>query len=618
MITAQGLSKQYGEQILFKDVTFSIGDRERVGLVGRNGHGKSTLFKILTGQEPYDKGKIITPQNYRIGYLSQHIDFTKDTVLEEACLGLPEEQMHDEWRVEKILTGLGFTQDDFLRDPLEFSGGYQIRINLAKVLVSEPNLLLLDEPTNFLDILSIRWLTGFLKAWQNELVIICHDRNFMDSITTHTLAIHRMAVRKIKGTTTAYYSKIVEEEEIHEKSRLNEEKKRREAQEFINRFKAKASKAKQAQSRMKALERMGQMEKLDNIATLAFSFRHAPFQAKNLMEVKGLTFNYGPGQPDLIKDLSFTVGRNDKICIVGKNGKGKTTLLKLLAGHLNPVEGEIKEHDKTQKAYFEQSHTASLHSDMTVEEEIISNHPDKDRGAARSICGAMMFSGDLALKKISVLSGGEKCRVLLGNLLVKPSNLLLLDEPSNHLDMESTDTLMEATARFDGGMIMITHNEAILHRLATKLIVFHNDEVSFFDGNYGEFLRQIGWGDETSLKEKSEKTKATGTKPKLNKKELRKARADLNARRSAALKPYREKMAELEELVPKLEGKLESENQALAGASQREESDEIASLSKSTTQTRKLLDEASGELEKATIDYKKKEATFDEEKELLQ
>jgi ATP-binding cassette subfamily F protein 3 len=421
-------------------------------------------------------------------------------------------------------------------------------------------------------------------------------------------------VRKIKGTTTAYYNKIVEEEEIHEKSRLNEEKKRREAEEFINRFKAKASKAKQAQSRMKALEKMGQMEKLDNIATLAFSFKYAPFSAKNVMEVKGLSFAYSPDQPKLIEDLTLAVGRNDKICIVGKNGKGKTTLLKLLAGELSSVDGEIKEHPNVKKAYFEQSHTASLHSDMTIEEEIILNHPDKDRGAARAICGAMMFSGDLALKKISVLSGGEKCRVLLGNLLVKPANLLLLDEPSNHLDMESTDALMEATAKFDGAMIMITHNEAILHRLATKLIVFKNDRVFLFEGGYADFLSQVGWDDEESGKGVKVKTEAA--KPKLNKKELRKARADLNAKRSKVLTPLKKRVEELEGLIPELEADLEADNELMVKAAEKANGEDIARISQSTARIRNSLDEAYGELERVNLEIEEAEATFEEEKKL--
>lgn len=613
MITIQNLSKQYGEQVLFKDASFSIGDRERVGLVGRNGHGKSTLFKILTEQEPFDQGQIITPRNYRIGYLNQHINFTRNTVLEEGCLGLQEEQINDEWRVEKILSGLGFSEDDFFRHPGEFSGGYQIRINLARVLVSEPNLLLLDEPTNFLDILSIRWLTGFLKTWPNEMLIICHDRGFMDAVTTHTMGIHRCGIRKMKGTTDAYYGKISLEEEQHEKQRLNEERKQQEAEEFINRFRAKATKAKQVQSRIKALERMGETEKLENIANLAFSFRHAPFQAKRMMEVKGLTFSYGPDQPCLINHLDFTVGPHDKICIIGKNGKGKTTLLKLLAGQLEPLSGEIRTHEKVEKAYFEQSHTASLHEDRTVEEEIMSSHPDNDRGASRKICGAMMFSGDLALKKIAVLSGGEKCRVLLGNLLVKPANLLLLDEPTNHLDMESTDALMDAAEAFRGALIMITHNEVLLHRIATKLIVFHNEDVFFFDGTYADFLSQIGWGDDESLSDKKGKDKREEEKGKVSKKDLRKARAELTARRSAVLTPLRKEMDELEKKIMALEERLEEENEALVRASQESDSDLIIKLSKSTGELRDTIDMAYADLDRVTYDYERFEERLEEE-----
>lgn len=616
MITVHNLSKQYGEQVLFKNISFSIGNRERVGLVGRNGHGKSTIFKILTGLEPYDSGKIITPQNYRIGYLSQHIDFTKDTVLEEGCLGLSEESIGEEWRVEKMLSGLGFTEDDFFRDPLEFSGGYQIRINLAKVLLSEPNLLLLDEPTNFLDILSIRWLTGFLKSWPNELLTICHDRSFMDSVTTHTIGIHRLAIKKIKGSTSLFYNKVVEEEEIYEKTRINEEKKRSETEQFINRFRAKASKSKQVQSRVKALEKMGRLDKLGNISNLSFSFKYAPFTAKTLLEVKDISFSYGSDEPDLFNKLSFTLSRNDKICIIGKNGKGKTTLLKLLAGQLLPIKGEIKEHGSVKKGYFEQSHTASLHDEMTVEEEIIANHPDKDRGAARSICGAMMFSGDLALKKISVLSGGEKCRVLLGNLLVKPTNLLLLDEPSNHLDMESTDSLMEASASFDGAVIMITHNESILHQIATKLIVFHNNDVFFFDGGYSDFLDKIGWGDEDSSRAKKDKGEPLKEKPKLSKKEMRKARADLNIRRSGVLKPIKQKIDELEKNIDELKNVILENDGAIIIALQNNDGDAISSLSKLSTKTNKLLTKSNINLEKNRSDYEKADAAFKDEMKL--
>ncbi|MBT7590056.1 MAG: ABC-F family ATP-binding cassette domain-containing protein, partial [Candidatus Scalindua sp.] len=327
MISVQYLSKHYLEQVIFDNISFNLNPRERTVLVGRNGHGKTTLFRMLTGQEQCDEGIIAVPKNYRIGYLSQHINFTKPTVLEEGCCTLPKDQEGDDWRVKSVLSGLGFTEDDFDRDPSEFSGGYQIRLNLAKVLVSDPNLLLLDEPTNFLDIVSIRWLTGFLNNWKNEVVIISHDRGFTDSVATHTLGIHRHKIVKIKGTTQEYYDRILKSEEIHEKQRLNEDKKRKQAESFINSFRAKAGHASLVQSRVKSLEKQEVLKKLEKISTLSFSFNFAPFPAKSIMEAQDLTFSYNGNDSPLIDHLNFNIESNDKICIIGKNGKGKTTLL---------------------------------------------------------------------------------------------------------------------------------------------------------------------------------------------------------------------------------------------------------------------------------------------------
>ncbi|GAF74664.1 unnamed protein product, partial [marine sediment metagenome] len=276
MITVQDLSKQYGEQIIFDRVSFTIGPGERVGLVGRNGHGKTTLLRLLIGEEAYDAGRVTLPRDYRVGHQAQHIRFTKPTVLEEGCLGLPEDAQSDEWRVKKTLSGLGFTEEDFGRSPDELSGGYRMRLSLTKVLVSDPNLLLLDEPTNFLDIVSIRWLERFLRAWQGELIVITHDRGFMDSVTTHVMGIYRTKLRKIAGSTKKYYEQIVQEEEVYEKRRITQEKKRKQTEQFINRFRSKARHAGMVQSRIKALEKQGSMEKLVEAPVLSFSFNAAP------------------------------------------------------------------------------------------------------------------------------------------------------------------------------------------------------------------------------------------------------------------------------------------------------------------------------------------------------
>lgn len=492
MIKVQNLTKYFGEQLLFDSVSFSLSRGERVGLVGRNGSGKSTLFKLLRDEEHPDEGQIVIPKGYKIGHLAQHLKFTEDTILEEACLGLPPGREDEAYKAEIILSGLGFSEDDMYLPPSHFSGGFQIRINLAKVLLSEPNLLLLDEPTNYLDIVSALWLTEFLRNWKNEMIIISHDRDFMDNVTTHTMIIHRKKMKKIQGGTEKLYEQIIQDEEIYEKTRLNEDKKRKDLEQFISRFRAKASKATLVQSRVKMLERMGQKEELQDEETLDFFFTEAPFHGRFLLEAQKLTFGY-PDSPDLIKNLSIHVSKTDRIGIIGKNGKGKSTLLRLLAGELQPATGEAKISSNTQVGFFGQTNIDRLTPSLTVEEEITAVNPNLSRTRIRGICGTMMFSGDNALKKNSVLSGGEKSRVLLGKILATPTNLLLLDEPTNHLDMESIEALVESLKEYNGGVILVTHSELLLRALATRLIVFQGDKPFVFEGPYDYFLEKIGW-----------------------------------------------------------------------------------------------------------------------------
>jgi ATP-binding cassette subfamily F protein 3 len=499
VIKINQLSKSYFARDLFANVSFQMNAGERLGLVGRNGHGKTTLFRLILGQEEPDSGEITIPRNYRIGHLEQHLHFAQPTLLEEAALGLPEEDSHSIYKAEAILFGLGFSHADLERAPREFSGGFQIRINLAKLLLSEPNLLLLDEPTNYLDITSVRWITRFLSNFKGELILISHDRDFMDRVTTHTAVIHRQKVRKFEGGTAKAYAQIVLEDEIHEKTRANEERKRAQAEAFINRFRAQASKAKLVQSRIKMLERLPKLDELADIESLDFEFRHAPFTAKTLLEARDLSFGYTQAHL-LFRHMHLTINRSDKFGVIGNNGKGKSTLLNVISGGLSPVTGEIKTHPEMRLGYFGQTNIQRLNPKLTIEEEIEQTNPALTRTQVRNICGTMMFGGDLALKKVSVLSGGEKSRTLLGKILAHPSNLLLLDEPNNHLDMESIDALIESLQNFPGAVLMVTHNERILRALATKLIVFHRGKVDVFNSGYDEFLEKIGWEEENDGK----------------------------------------------------------------------------------------------------------------------
>ena len=611
MLKVSGLEKSYGSQALFENVNFVMNPGERIGLVGRNGHGKTTLFKMILGEEEPDAGVISVPNYYTIGHLSQHIRFTEDTVLKEGCLSLPisEDGIDESYKVETILMGLGFSVDDFNRNPAEFSGGYQVRLNLAKVLVSEPNLLLLDEPTNYLDIVSVRWLTRFLRAWRDEMIIITHDRDFMDSVTTHTMGIHRCKMKKIAGPTQKLYQQIAQEEEIHEKTRIGDERKRADVEGFINRFRAKASKAKAVQSRVKALEKMEKLDKLTDIRTLDFSFKSAPFPGKWLMNANDISFAYNQGEAPLFSGLNIAVGKNDRIAVIGKNGKGKTTFLNLLAGEMQPQTGAVQHNQNLSIAYFGQTNINRLNPQKTVEMEIMDTHPDCNRGAARKICGIMMFDGDKAIKKVSVLSGGEKSRVLLGKLLVSPANLLLLDEPTNHLDMDSIDSLVEAIEAFDGGVIIVTHSELILNNIATRLIVFDGGKVDVFEGTYQEFLDRVGWENERE---------AEGGKPSnrqnknFNKKEMRRLRAQLNEDRSKTLGPLQTKIAEREKTIMLLEKDVEKESQSLVEASEKGDGEAISKLSIAIHNLNTRIETLFKELELLTTEHDAKAKEFEQ------
>jgi ATP-binding cassette subfamily F protein 3 len=612
MIAAENMTKSYGGQVLFDRISFKINARERVGLVGRNGHGKTTLFRILIGQEEADQGNLAIPKGYRIGHVEQQLHFTQPTVLQEGMQGLPATEKDHHWKVEKILSGLGFSNADMQRRPDEFSGGFQVRLNLTKVLVSEPDLLLLDEPTNYLDITSIRWIEGFLISWQHELMLITHDRSFMDRIVTHTMGIHRKKIRKIPGNTEKYYNQIAQDEEIHEKTRLKDERRAKEMELFITRFRAKARLAGMVQSRIKTLEKLDKKNKLEQLRNLEFSFRSLPFRGKHVLSARQLSFGY-PGHPSLFEDLDLSINAGDRVCVVGPNGKGKTTLLKLLSGQLTPHSGEIAYHPAVTTGFYEQTNIQTLNDMHTIEEEIMQCHPDVDRQQARNLCGAMLFEGDAALKRISVLSGGEKARVMLGKILATPVNLLLLDEPSNHLDMESCDALIAALDHFEGAVIMVTHNEMFLHALAQRLIVFQGDQVTAFDGTYQEFLEKGGWGDESESVRKTagEAKTAFPSGGSVNKKELRRQRSIIIAERSTALKPIETAITRAETTIEREENRLAELNAAMVTAAQEQDGRRITELSPEIRQCQTAIDTCYAELDPLYSSKESIETEFD-------
>lgn len=494
MIRISGLKKNFGEQTLFTDVNLTIGDNEKIGLIGRNGSGKSTFVKMLMEPPESMDGSIEKSRGMRLKALEQTLNFTESTILRQVCTSLPKESFGDEWKAKSILMGLGFTVDDFDRPAHEFSSGFQIRVRLAEALVSESDLLILDEPTNYLDILSLRWLSRFLKNWKGSFVLITHDRHFMAEVVTHTVVIHRQRMRKMSGGPQKLMDQIKMDEEVYEKTRQNQVKKKEKTDEFIRTFRAGARSAGLVQSRIKSLEKQEIGEKLARIPEIKFHFHSEPFRGNVLLEVTDLNFGYKKTEP-LIQNVSLVVHPGDRIAVIGKNGKGKSTLLKLLNGILKPDSGKIAKPKTMKIGYFGSDTKGELNENVTILEEMV-GIPGTSEQEVRNLCGSLLFTGESVKKKISTISGGERSRVCLGKVILKNSHLLMLDEPTNHLDMESCQALTKSLKAHQGAVLFVTHDEDMIGDLANRLIIFDQGIVTIKEKTYEEFLATEGWSDE--------------------------------------------------------------------------------------------------------------------------
>ncbi len=531
MLTANDISIKYGERVLLDHLNFVIKDKDRVGLVGRNGAGKSTLLKVIAGNISPDTGKVARPGSSSLAFLHQEIELPRGrTVKEEAMTAFNEvrelearlEALNDaiatrtdyesesyidlldefahlndrflliggtemEPATERVLKGLGFKSSDMNRLTEEFSGGWQMRVELAKMLLRQPDYLLLDEPTNHLDIESILWLETFLKDYHGAIITISHDRQFLDNVTNRTLEIELGKLYEYKASYTKYVELRKERREMMQASYENQQRVIAQKEKTINRFMAKATKTKMAQSMQKQLDKMERVEMdQEDVAAMNIRFPQAPRSGQVVVEASGVVKKYGEAL--ILDGVNFKLERGERVAFVGQNGQGKTTLAKILIRELGESAGEIKLGHNVQVGYYAQNQSESLHQNLTLLETMESMSPAEMRPQLRSILGAFMFSGADTDKKVSVLSGGERARLALAGLLLKPFNLLVLDEPTNHLDMLSKDVLKKALQEYDGAMIVVSHDREFLAGLTDKTIEFRDKQLHEYLGDINYFL----------------------------------------------------------------------------------------------------------------------------------
>ena len=530
MISVDHLSVSFGGFYLFRDISFLVNSRDKIGLVGRNGAGKTTLLKVFIGLQQPDEGKVIVPPAIRLGYLPQQmvvIDdkslfdeagsaFDEILVLEQEIKKLNEEittrtdyvssdyldlidQLSEkterfhllegsnrDQKIEQVLMGLGFTRSDFTRHTREFSGGWRMRIELAKILLKMPDVILLDEPTNHLDIDSIQWLEDFLHDYHGAVVMISHDRVFLDRITDRTVEISKGKIYDYRVPYSKYVVLRKERREQQTAAYKNQQKLIDETQDFIDRFRYKATKSVQVQSRIKMLDKLDIIEiDEEDTSSINIKFPPSPRSGSVVLEIRGLSMSYGFHK--VLDHVDLTIHRNERVAFVGRNGEGKTTLSKIIIGEL-PHEGQLKPGHNVKIGYFAQNQDELLDGNKTVLETLDEVAVGDVRSKIRDILGAFLFGGEDVDKKVKVLSGGERSRLAMAKLLLEPCNLLILDEPTNHLDMRSKDILKKALLNYDGTLIAVSHDREFLDGLVTKVYEFENHKIREHLGGIYEFL----------------------------------------------------------------------------------------------------------------------------------
>lgn len=630
MLQLDNITLSLGDRDLLDGISTIINPGERVGLVGPNGAGKSTLLKIIIGIQETDAGHVSYSSSESIGYLPQDgvdPDFTLSVIeevetafkelfdLEMEVKSIQEKMGHTDHQsaeyeklldrygtlqtkletsglyslraeIEKVLMGLGFSEDDFNRSTSEFSGGWLMRIALAKLLLKTPTYLLLDEPTNHLDIESLQWMENFLKSYEGAVVVVSHDRTFLDTITTRTLAIRRGDMSDYAGNYSFYEKKWEEERELLINAQKNQEKQLKETEEFIERFRYKASKARQVQSRVKQLEKIDRIEVEDELASVSFRFPTPERSGQVVMQLDRVVKRYGDNT--VFNGIDLEIERSDKIAVVGPNGAGKSTLIRILSGN-EPIQGgNKKEGHKVTTSYFAQHQAEELDLTKDPLEIMLQAGSGEKESRLRSILGSFLFTGDDVFKKVKVLSGGEKSRLALAKMLLSPANFLIFDEPTNHLDMSSKNILQQALQQYEGTCMIVSHDRAFLDPIVNKVLEIQPGRLRTYLGNVSYFLDKKR--EEELKNDEGRVTKdESGTSGSLSRKEERRLEAERRNELNKRVKPIKDKLQKVEKEIEEREARKAEIEELMAQTDFYDDPDKVKTVSLEYEEIKKTL-----------------------------
>ncbi|MDI6780027.1 MAG: ABC-F family ATP-binding cassette domain-containing protein [Bacteroidota bacterium] len=601
MLLLQNISIQFGGKYLFKNLTVQIGPHDRIGLVGTNGTGKTTLLKILVELAQPDSGAVRKASYVSVGYLPQDgVTSSGKTLYEEAktafdnivaietqldeinnqlqnfdaaknnsedhqeLIEIQGELQHkleslDAYRmqsqIEKVLMGLGFSVEDFDRLTDEFSGGWQMRVALAKLLLSNPSLLLLDEPTNHLDLDSLRWLEDYLKSYNGSIILVSHDRAFLDNMTNKTLALGNGKLESYAGNYNFFETEQQKRKELLLNAAKNQQQQLKQTHQFIERFRYKATKARQVQSRIKQLEKIDLIEVEGEEKEISFSFPPPKQSGAVVLDIHDLTKRYHTqhGYLTVLENINLTIERGDKIALVGVNGAGKSTLSRILSGTEEQTSGELQFGYNVITSYFAQTQVDELEKDKEVLEVVEAAATGETRTQIRTLLGCFLFEGDDVFKKVQVLSGGEKSRLALAKMLLQPANFLVMDEPTNHLDMRSKKVLQEALKNFEGTYIIVSHDRHFLDPVVNKVIEVRNKSLKTYLGNISDYIEAKNKEEELQRLDSAIQEKDSQNEPAISEKDRKRVEAEERQQLYKTTKPVKDKLTVVENVIKKKE-----------------------------------------------------------------